>query len=90
MRRNILAPWPIALYGLMLLFAGLAYFILTKALIVCDRDSSCLGLAQSCIWLLHICRRDVALARPTHRKALINAAPWFCHGCVRMGRYVFT
>ena len=30
---NYNAPWPIALYGLMLLFAGIAYFILTKALI---------------------------------------------------------
>jgi uncharacterized membrane protein len=30
---NYNAPWPIALYGLMLLFAGVAYFILTKALI---------------------------------------------------------
>lgn len=26
------APWPIALYGVMLLFAGVAYFILTKRL----------------------------------------------------------
>ena len=30
---NYNAPWPIALYGLILLFAGVAYFILTKALI---------------------------------------------------------
>src|SRR5579863_3630030 len=30
---NYNAPWPIALYGLMLLFAGVAYFILTKSLI---------------------------------------------------------
>jgi len=30
---NYNARWPIALYGLMLLFAGVAYFILTKALI---------------------------------------------------------
>jgi len=30
---NGIAPGPVALYGIMLLFAGIAYFILTKALI---------------------------------------------------------
>ena len=37
---NYNAPWPIALYGLMLLFAGVAYFILTKALIAHHGASS--------------------------------------------------
>jgi uncharacterized membrane protein len=30
---NHIAPGPVAMYGIMLLFAGIAYFILTKALI---------------------------------------------------------
>jgi TMEM175 potassium channel family protein len=30
---NPLSPWPVALYGTLLLFAGIAYFILTKVLI---------------------------------------------------------
>jgi uncharacterized membrane protein len=37
---NYDAPWPIALYGLMLLFAGVAHFILTKALVAHHGASS--------------------------------------------------
>src|SRR6516164_10640637 len=37
---NYNAPWPIAFYGLMLLFAGLAYVILTKALVAHHGTSS--------------------------------------------------
>ena len=33
MGENPLAPWPVALYGAVLLFASIAYFILTKRLI---------------------------------------------------------
>jgi uncharacterized membrane protein len=33
MGENHFAPWPVALYGVVLLFAGTAYFILTKILI---------------------------------------------------------
>ncbi len=33
MGENHFAPWPVALYGVVLLFAGIAYFILTKTLI---------------------------------------------------------
>ena len=33
MGQNHFAPWPVALYGLVLLFAGAAYFILTKMLV---------------------------------------------------------
>ena len=33
MGENQFAPWPVALYGLVFLFAGIAYFLLTKALI---------------------------------------------------------
>jgi uncharacterized membrane protein len=34
MGENHFAPWPVALYGVVLLFAGTAYFLLTKTLIV--------------------------------------------------------
>ena len=60
---NYNAPWPIALYGLMLLFAGLAYFILTRALVAHHGASSQLaisigkdrkGLASVLIYLLAI------------------------------------
>jgi uncharacterized membrane protein len=33
MGQNQFAPWPVAVYGLVLLFAGTAYFILTRLLI---------------------------------------------------------
>src|SRR5499426_1494860 len=33
MGENHLATWPVALYGVLLLFAGFAYFLLTRALI---------------------------------------------------------
>lgn len=41
MGENHFAPWPVALYGLVLLFAGAAYFILTKMLVAHHgRDST--------------------------------------------------
>ena len=42
---NYNAPWPIAFYGLMLLFAGLAYVILTKALVAHHGTSSRLAIS---------------------------------------------
>lgn len=39
------APWPIALYGLLLLLAGLAYVILTKALIAHHGASSQIAIS---------------------------------------------
>jgi len=33
MGQNEFAPWPVALYGIVMLFAGSAYFILTRSLI---------------------------------------------------------
>jgi uncharacterized membrane protein len=60
---NYNAPWPIALYGLMLLFAGIAYFILTKALVSYHGAASRLatsigkdrkGLASVLIYLVAI------------------------------------
>ena len=39
---NPLSPWPVALYGVLLLFAGIAYFILTKELIAHQEEGSML------------------------------------------------
>jgi uncharacterized membrane protein len=40
MGENHFAPWPVALYGIVLFFAGVAYFILTRSLIsLHGRDS---------------------------------------------------
>ena len=43
MGENQLAAWPVALYGVVLLFAGTAYFFLTKALIAHQGADSTLG-----------------------------------------------
>ncbi len=42
---NYLAPWPIAVYGTVFLFAGIAYFLLTKTLVARHGPDSV--LAQS-------------------------------------------
>lgn len=43
MGENHFAPWPVALYGAVLLFAGTAYFILTKTLIARHGNDSTLA-----------------------------------------------
>lgn len=43
MGEDLLAPWPVALYGLLLLFASIAYFILTKVLIAHQGTGSMLA-----------------------------------------------
>lgn len=43
MGENHFASWPVALYGTVLLFAGIAYFILTKTLIVGHGSDSTLA-----------------------------------------------
>ena len=43
MGENHFAPWPVALYGLVLLFAGTAYFILTKTLVAYHGKDSTLA-----------------------------------------------
>jgi uncharacterized membrane protein len=45
MGENHLAPWPVALYGVLLLFAGIAYFVLTKTLIACHGKDSALAVS---------------------------------------------
>ena len=43
MGENHFAPWPVTLYGVLLLFTGIAYFILTKALIAVHGAESLLA-----------------------------------------------
>jgi uncharacterized membrane protein len=43
MGENQLAPWPVALYGVVSLFAGIAYYILTRALVAHHRSDSILA-----------------------------------------------
>jgi uncharacterized membrane protein len=43
MGQNDFAPWPVALYGMVLLFAGTAYFILTRSLIAYHGKESTLA-----------------------------------------------
>ena len=45
MGENHFAPWPVALYGTVLLFAGIAYFILTRVLITRHGRDSALAKA---------------------------------------------
>ena len=45
MGENKFAPWPVALYGLVLLLAAIAYFILTRALIALHGRDSVLATA---------------------------------------------
>src|SRR5678815_2929580 len=45
MGENHFAPWPVALYGTVLVFAGIAYFILTRALIALHGRQSTIATA---------------------------------------------
>ncbi|MBI3006022.1 MAG: DUF1211 domain-containing protein [Ignavibacteriales bacterium] len=45
MGENNFAPWPVALYGIVLLFSAVAYFILTRALLSIHSEDSALAKA---------------------------------------------
>jgi len=45
MGENRFAPWPVVLYGAVLLMAAIAYYILTRVLIACHRGDSVLKRA---------------------------------------------
>jgi uncharacterized membrane protein len=70
MGENPLAPWPVALYGAVLLFASIAYFILTKRLIAHQGEGSVLaksiggdrkGMVSTMIYIVAI---PLAFLRP--------------------------
>ena len=45
MGENFLSPWPVAIYGIPLLFSGVAYYVLSQALIRHHGKHSTLGIA---------------------------------------------
>jgi uncharacterized membrane protein len=45
MGENHFAPWPVVFYGVVLVFAGIAYFILTRALIALHGSHSAIAIA---------------------------------------------
>ncbi len=45
MGENHFAKWPVALYGIVLLFAAIVYFILTRALVALNGEDSHLAAA---------------------------------------------
>jgi uncharacterized membrane protein len=70
MGENHFAPLPVAVYGAMLLFAGIAYFILTKSLIAHHGENSVLARSIGKDWkgtvsvLVYVVAIPVALLEP--------------------------
>jgi len=50
MGENHFAPWPVAIYGMVLLFAGIAYFMLVRALVAQHSEESVLTAAIGKDW----------------------------------------
>jgi uncharacterized membrane protein len=70
MGQNNYAPLPVAVYGAMLLFAGIAYFILTKSLIAHHGENSVLARSIGNDWkgtvsvLVYVVAIPLALVKP--------------------------
>jgi uncharacterized membrane protein len=70
MGENHYAPLPVAVYGVMLLFAGIAYFILTKSLIAHHGKQSVLAKSIGSDWkgtisvLIYVLAIPLAFVRP--------------------------
>jgi uncharacterized membrane protein len=70
MGENHYAPLPVAVYGVMLLFAGIAYFVLTKTLIAHHGKQSVLATSIGNDWkgtvsvLVYLLAIPLALVRP--------------------------
>ena len=85
MDKNNLAPLPVALHGVALLMTGCAYVLMTRVLIVCDREDSALGRAagkdRKGIALRLLCAAPISLAIVNERIALaldvLVADLWF-------------
>jgi TMEM175 potassium channel family protein len=76
MGENHFHSWPVAVYGLVLLLAGVAYFILTKALITLHGRDSTLGISIG---------RDkkgkISIALYTTAIPLAFVRPWIAGTC---------
>lgn len=76
MGENDYAPLPVAVYGVMLLFAGVAYSILTKSLIAHHGKSSVLAKSIGNDWKGTVSLLVYALAIP-----LAFVRPWIACAC---------
>jgi uncharacterized membrane protein len=76
MGENHFAPLPVAAYGVMLLFAGIAYFILTKSLIAHHGKSSLLATSIGNDWKGTVSVLVYVLAIP-----VAFAFPWLACAC---------
>jgi uncharacterized membrane protein len=76
MGENHYAPLPVALYGMMLLFAGVSYFILTKSLIAHHGKDSVLAKSIGNDWKGTVSVLVYVLAIP-----LAFVRPWIACAC---------
>ena len=76
MGQNKFAAWPVGLYGLVLLFAGTAYFILTKSLIAHHGKDSTLAASIGDDRKGRVSLAVYAVAIP-----LSFVQPWIAFGC---------
>ena len=84
MGENHFDSWPVAVYGIVLLFAGIAYFILTRALINLHGQGSALGTSIG---------RDrkgkISIAIYATAIPLALAKPWIAGGCYIVGAIIW-
>ena len=73
---NQFASWPVAVYGIVMLFAGVAYFVLTKALIQLHGRDSTLAASIGSDTKGKISMAIYAIAIP-----LALAKPWIAGAC---------
>ena len=76
MGQNEFAPWPVALYGMVMLFAGTAYFILTRSLIAHHGKDSTLGASIG-----NDKKGRMSLAAYAFAIPLSFAQPWVACAC---------
>jgi len=76
MGQNEFAPWPVALYGTVMLFAGTAYFILTRSLILHHGKDSTLAASIG-----DDRKGKMSLAAYSVAIPLSFVQPWVACGC---------
>jgi len=76
MGQNDFAPWPVALYGIVMLFAGTAYFILTRSLIALHGKESTLAASIG-----DDRKGKMSLAAYVVAIPLAFVHPWIACGC---------
>ena len=72
MGENHFASWPVALYGLVLLLAGVAYYILTRMLLKHPSNQECLALAIGADF-----KGKLSIAIYVAGMSLSFMSPWF-------------